>query len=419
MTTAPDTIESPTPPEALRVLRLSGELFFTEIVSLPEEISPSEVSTFLELSIEAVAPFPVKDLKWGYLYDRKERTALVYAAYFRRVQKIAKAESLENAFHAVPDFASVFGLTFEHDTNVVLVGESSLNLLHFKANNSVFSVKKAETYHPEAPPTCVADLPSAWAALLEKSAGAPPLLLCAREALSTEDDGLIYHHTELTQRSDKADPAPWSALRQNADVAWASDLRAPDLKRQTRSLRKRERLLERAIAVAVIVAICFLFSQIGLFIFKTQVNKLEEQYAARQPRVVAIQERFNLMTTLEQISRNDLRPFDMLEALNRSRPSEIYFTRADALAEPENLIVVEGLAGSVNSLNRYIDSLREGQLFELIGAPRTSTRQGRTQFRLTLEFVGTLPELPTEEAVPEEAESETANTTPTENSLGT
>ncbi len=397
MSTEPEKAASFKTPDATpEILRVPGHCFFCETISLPEEIKHSEVSGFLELSLESIAPFPVKDLRWGYLHDREQQRALVYAAYHRRLAKYFDANSQQDVIYLVPDFASVFGLTFSAETHLVLVSPTSLTQLHFEPGHQLFSIKRCEPYHPENEPTSIADLPPEWATLGEKE-GATFHYLAKTQARAGEDDGLIYTHAELQKKpSDEparpAEGAPWSSLRQPPDTAWASDLRAPETKLQLRKTRKRERLLESLLAVAAVIALCFITSQVALFLFNRHVTNLSEEYNARQPSVVAIQDRFNLVTTLEQISRSNLRPFDMLEALNANRPQEVYFT--EARAETDNRITIDGISGTVNSLNRYIDLIRDSRRFQLVGAPRTLTRQGRTQFTVTLDFLDNPPSEP-------------------------
>ena len=48
-------------------------------------LEAGDIEDFVELSLEAVAPFPIEQLNWGYLYHAEMSTILVYAAHRERI----------------------------------------------------------------------------------------------------------------------------------------------------------------------------------------------------------------------------------------------------------------------------------------------------------------------------------------------
>ena len=119
----------------------------------------------------------------------------------------------------------------------------------------------------------------------------------------------------------------------------------------------------------------------------------QNRIARQQPLVDTISEQQTLIFKLEQIERNDLRPIAILDALNTLRPEGIYFTKT--VVEGENQVVIDGVSNNVSALNRYTDALEQSGTFELLQAPKSITRQGKTTFTLQLAYSSTKEATPT------------------------
>jgi hypothetical protein len=71
----------PPPP---KVALLPDGLFFTRAVSVAAGATPGEAASQIELALEAVSPFPIAQLYYGYYWVPGSESALVFAAYRRR-----------------------------------------------------------------------------------------------------------------------------------------------------------------------------------------------------------------------------------------------------------------------------------------------------------------------------------------------
>ena len=99
------------------VLVLPAEYFFIEKVEVPAALSPAELSDFAELSMEAVSPFPLDQLRWGFSSAPDGQHLLIYAALKDRLKLAGHAE-LESYTWVLPDFTSLNGARFTRDTAV-------------------------------------------------------------------------------------------------------------------------------------------------------------------------------------------------------------------------------------------------------------------------------------------------------------
>ena len=80
------------PAPAEQVLVLPGHLFFIETIEVPIDLEAAEIPDFVELSLEGIAPFPIEQLNWGYLYSEDVPSILVYATHRDRLKNAGYTE---------------------------------------------------------------------------------------------------------------------------------------------------------------------------------------------------------------------------------------------------------------------------------------------------------------------------------------
>jgi hypothetical protein len=350
------------------VVCLPTGLLFFETVTLPAAVETDEIADFVELTLEERSPFPLRDLCYGFLYEPHNRGLLIYAAIRRRVEQLFPG-ALEKARFMLPGFCLLHGLQSHANKALLLECDDSQSLLNMDAHGLPVPAEKTQVDNAES-----------------------PIHLRLDNIEWTKEGSLEASFEQLA-------PHPEQTLAQTLSVQtlWAADVRDADFKRLERSRRNRERQLMQAIALGGWAALFLLVSQIGLWGLSRHVDNRMSERERLQPAVLSVQDRHSLLTTLEQVTAAELRPLDVLEAMNRLRPDAIHFT--EMRAEGQNRITVEGIAGSVNALNRYAESLTESGEFR-VGDPRTLVRAGRTTFTLTVDYTGPLPVLAGTASVP-------------------
>ncbi len=358
-------------PDREAVVCLPAELLFFETVKLPAAVETNEIADFVELTLEERSPFPLRDLCYGFLYEPCNRGLLIYAAIRRRVEQLFPG-ALENARFMLPGFCLLHGLQSHANKTVLLQCDGNPSLIKIDANGLPVPADEGSRDNADS-----------------------PIHLRLDNVACTKEGSLEANFVQLG-------PPVEEFLTQTLSVQalWAADMRDADFKRIESLRRNRERQLMRAIALGGWAALFLLISQIGLWGFSRHVDSRMSERERLQPAVFIVQDRHSLLTTLEQVAAAELRPLDVLEAMNRLRPDAIHFT--EMRAEGQNRITVEGIAGSVNALNRYAESLSESGEFR-VGDPRTLVRAGRTTFTLTVDYTGPLPVLAGTASVPDAA----------------
>lgn len=359
---------------------LPGYLFFVESVELPPALEGSEVADFAELSVESIAPFPLEQLYWGFLYSADSGSILIYAAHRDRLKKHGTTDIDAYAW-VLPDFASLQGAHFPEATEVTLLSEASITLLQFAEGSEIPSAVAAQPYHGENSSKVI----EAIRHELDDSANFPRKLALRLVDTVVNESGIpTFHHVEDgTNNGDRY--GKWSELSTSEKSLWQADVRSSAFKTAERSARRTSALLTKITAWAALFALLLIGFEIILLAGKAWLGTQTDQIAAQKPAVALLEEKQAFMNKVEQVApENELRPIAVLEALNATRPEVIYFTSTET--EGENRITIDGIASTINDFNRYTESLNVSGFFELVGDPKQITRSGRTTFTVTLDY---------------------------------
>jgi Tfp pilus assembly protein PilN len=107
------------------VLWIPSEYFFVEQVEVPPAVSSGELADYAELSMEAIAPFPLEQLRWGFRSTPDGQHILLYAALYERL-KHAGYEALETYTWVLPDFENLSGANFQLKVGLQDLDEATL-----------------------------------------------------------------------------------------------------------------------------------------------------------------------------------------------------------------------------------------------------------------------------------------------------
>ena len=393
------------PAKAEQVLILPGYLFFVETIEIPRELESSEIHDFAELSLESVAPFPIDQLYWGYLYQKDMPTLLLYAAYRGRINNDGFTDLNDYAW-VVPDFATLSGARFSNDTLVLLEGHNnSVSMVYFESDTEIPKYVWVNTF---AEPITESVIQSLRAEVRDLPQTVPTLHLHPTVATVNENGLPTFEHNVSEQNGDRAYNGAWQILSPKESGLWQMDVRSADFKIAEQSKRRMSTLITRITGWAAI----FMLILIGLegLLFASQ-NWLQTQLAQierQQEAVLKVEEKQTLVNKLDLVAQNELRPIEMLEAANDIRLElNLDIEYDNVVVEGENHITIEGKASSITALNRYVDSLESSGLFKLLAEPEYLTKSGKTTFNISLAY--SPKNLSPEESPPKNEENATTN----------
>ena len=367
--TAPEPESVPLPD----VLVLPAEYFFIEKVEVPTALAPAELADFAELSMEAASPFPLDQLRWGFLIAPDDQHLLIYAALKERL-KLAGHTELETYTWVLPDFTTLQGARFTRDTEVVLEGE------HYTTSFLLPS--------GEASPENIRSLPAGSDAPHDKGQSIHLKLLTVE--LSEQSIPTFKFETIGESPADGA----WSPLEPDEASLWNADIRPSSFKDAERSARRTTSLVTRVMGYAAIFAIVLVVLEgllfAGGFWLNTRTARIDEQATP----VRRIEDKQSLLNKLDQVAQNELRPIAMLTAANEVRTAlgETGIEYDETIIDSSNRLTIEGKANTINELNLYTESLRQSGKFQLAEYPKYITRDSKTTFTVTLDYTHSEPE---------------------------
>ena len=349
------------------VLVLPADYFFIEKVEVPTALDPAELADFAELSMEAVSPFPLDQLRWGFLIAPDGQHLLIYAALKERL-KLAGYAELETYTWVLPDFTTLQGARFTQDTEVILEGERYTTSFLFICGEGLPENIRSLSEGSDPPP-CTGQ--SIHLKLLTVELSEESIPTFKFETLSeAPTDGL------------------WSPLEPDEALLWNADIRPSNFKTVERSARRTTSLVTRIMGYAAIFAILLVIFEgllfAGEFWLGTRAAKIDEQ----STRVRRVEDKQSLLNKLDQVAQNELRPIAMLTAANEVRTAlgETGIEYDETIIESSNRLTIEGKANTINELNGYTKSLRQSGKFQLVGDPKYITRDSKTSFTVTLDY---------------------------------
>lgn len=363
----------PPPP---KVALLPSALFFTRTVAVTPGAAAAEAASQIELALEAVAPFPLAQLYYGWFWTPGAENAFVYAAYRRRFTAEQTA-AWEGAEVVLPEFAAAFGATLEPATALVFHASDALTAVLWGAAGLPAGVVTA-ALAPEASDT---DRAAAREGLLRDLGGTKTVVDFAAPlapAPAVSDREIEFRGGDFVSRLSAATLAALD-VRDKAELA------------ALRGARRRDVVLWRT-AVGLAASLVLLgLGELALVGGRMWQQSRNRQVVAQKPEVDRISGIHELTGKIEELATKRLRPVEMLMQLvgeNYDRkPDEIWFTRVQSdTTKGLYTIYVEGIAANAALVNSYEATLRKVPQIEKADIQISGSSGQQAKFLLTAVF---------------------------------
>ncbi len=389
----PDTTE---PPPAVRFV--PAPLLFIHAEPLPEGMQPSELQGFAEVTMETLAPMPLEQLSWGYLNSERATHLLLFAASRDRLE----SENLlpENSFfHVLPSFFAA--APADASAHWVFIWEAGhLTALHYDAESAVPTRVEVEPLIEDNPAGAFA----ARERLLKRlgSAGrveAAAGLLTLPDAVRGPRERLSFFFTQYPApdtepvRIEGRPPANPAAL-------WSADLRDNLFRTAEQQRRRTLRILNNALKWAAGAALVLFTLQLVWAAGTIWVNAKTASIDKQKTLVTQVLDNQALLKKIDQFSAHQLRPFEMMAAINDLRPRGIVYRSYKATDGDK--IVAQCTAPDPSVMNDFFDAIAKSGLADAAPPAPVFSRGGVT-FNLALTFRQSLQPEPMPEDKPADA----------------
>lgn len=373
-----------TPDETDQPIRfVPGHVFFCRSLVLPQELADGEeLTSFAELSLEALSPFPLEQLAWGTVLDREAGQLFLYAACRPRLPA-NELEGWEKATHVFPAFLPLVLDKPEGPALRALVDASSLTVCYFDGQGRFPAQVVSAALPEDADDEIIAALRERLSVRVRKVPQTESLPTMRLE--SAQEQG-----TSLSMTLVSLDEVLTEVRKLEGEEAlWAADVREADFIAAERRRRVASQRVGYALAGVGIAAVLLLFLVLITSIGDWLVSRRETLVTQQDNAVFAVQQSSDFLVQLEQFSEIPFQPFNVLGAANQvlqeRQPRKIKFSSA-ALSS-NNELSIQGEADNVEEVNLYSERLRESTLFDKVNMADVRTRGGKVNFSLNLRFI--------------------------------
>ena len=354
---------------APNVVLLPDALFFVRAIPVADGATPADLAAQAELALEALAPFPLTQLYYGFYHRPGTPLALLYAAYRKRFTSEQTA-AWGGADLVIPSFVALLGGEVKAATALLLSMGDDLTLLHW-SDGKVPEKISTHAFAPDTPEeerAKVRDemLRSAGESRKVTALSAPPV----PEPL--EDENIwVFRAGDFVSRLPVA-------LADQLDVRDKAELA---LRRQHRA---RDLVLWRVfLGCAAMIALCLIgeFALVGgKFWQKARLTMVE----AQAPGVAKIDAANKLVDSIGARSTDRLMPFEMIALVSSCKPPSVQFIRATT--NGNYTLEIEAQTNSPGDVGGYQTSLNGLPACARVEVSDQRTVNGLSTFKFVVTF---------------------------------
>jgi len=369
-----DTLRAGPPPP--KVALLPDALFFTRAVAISAGATPAEAAAQVELALEAISPFPLTQLYYGWYWKPGAEHAFVFASYRRRFTT-EQTSAWGDAELVLPAFAALLGASVEPATTLLLASPEGLTAVHWDAA----AVPAKVLFSPFVPEATDEDRVRTREELIRAMGGSKTVIdLPSAPAAdpSLNDREVVFRSGEFVSRLPAA-------------VVGALDVRDKVELAALRTARRRDVILWRT-AVGLAAALVLLgvgeIARLG----GLQWQKVRmAQLNAQRPRVEAIQASNALAIRIEDLATKRLLPIEMMVAIKGQGrellPPGMIFTRVTADAQKSLYTLrVDAQTNNAGEVSLYESALKKLPICEEVNVQLGNARGDVTPFTITVKF---------------------------------
>jgi hypothetical protein len=351
------------------VVLLPDALFFVRAISVADGTPPADLVAQAELALEALAPFPLAQLYYGFYHPPGIPLALLYVAYRKRFTTEQTA-AWAGADLVVPSFVALLGGEVKPATTLLLTVADDLTLLHWR-DGKVPEKILTHSFAPDAPEeerTKVRDE-------MRRSVGESLKIIDLAAAPVAEpledEDKFIFRSGDFVSRLPVA-------LADQLDVRDKAELA---LRRQHRA---RDLILWRVfLGCAAALGLCLIgeFALMGGgFWQKARLAIVEVQ----RPGVEKLDAANKLVDSIGARSTDRLLPFEMITLVSSCKPDSVQFIRASTAGN--YTLEIEAQTSSPGDVGSYQTALNGLPACAKVEVSDQRTRDGISTFKFIVTF---------------------------------
>lgn len=382
-------------------LRIPGEYFFCETITLPsslglsEEENPNQIITsFIQemLSDGSFSPYPEEQLAWGYFGGNDEGKVLIFACPLIKLRQLGW-QNMEIFRRVFPSFVSLLGKNFIEPTIIFLKEGETLSVVVYDSDSQVPDQIFSMPFDPEEADSLKIARGKLLSLVNIANHEVFSDILVAGEVERLKDGHFLFEHEWLDGQN------PNLEIDQNVKISgdklWTVDIRANDFKNTEIRRRRQGRNRWKATLGWTLSMAAILVLFLGL---KIMVVKLEDKQTLANEMAMEVPLVIESQKLLEKLRQNKLGGIDPFGAIGRlyahlgGAPGDLNVWFTFAHFKSRNEIELEGEGKNVEAINTFLENLEKSKVASLqLGRGGKERREiksqtGKTTFEFDIEL---------------------------------
>jgi hypothetical protein len=351
------------------VVLLPDALFFIRAIPVAVGATAADLAAQAGLAIEALAPFPLTQLYYGFYHPPGAPLALLYAAYRKRFTAEQTATWVE-ADLVIPTFVALLGGEAKPATTLVISTADDLTVLHWQDSHMPAKIL-THGFAPDTPAEERARVRDELLRNVGESLKTINVSVAPVPGLPDDDDSFVFRAGDFVSRLP-------IALADELDVRDKDELA---LRRQHRA---RDLMLWRVfLGCAAVIALC-LASEFALLGGKVWQKARHAIVAAQSTGVDKIIAAKKLADNVGDLSTNRLMPFEMIELVKSHRPPSVQFLRTTTTGS--YTLEIEAQTSAPGDVGGYQTTLTGLSICSKVEVRDQRTRDGISTFTIVVTF---------------------------------
>lgn len=377
-------------------LRIPGEHFFCDTISLPNSLKAEKYQDFSEFVLNegGLSPYPVEQLAWGYQADEEHRKIFIFATPLAKLKQLGW-QNFEIFRRVFPSFISLLGNEYPEPTIAFLLFEETLTAASFQEDSSVpdllYSIALDESQGDES----VEDARGKLLSLFDlENYEITKDILVADEVERTKDGFFRFEHNWLEGKD--SDLSLDQDVLISADDLWTSDLRQREFIEFEQKRRNQARARWKGIIIWSVGMAAMLIAFVGMKIMGIELEDKKILSQEMQMEVPLVLESQKLLEKLRQNKLGGIDPFGALirVAVHRGGSADdpnLWFSLAHF--QSRNEVKIEGEGKTIEAINTFIKSLEKNNVANIrVGRSGEKMREiksggGKTTFEIEIKIV--------------------------------
>ena len=353
------------------VVVLPDHRFFVRSITLDGETEGGPVRDQIELALEAVAPFPLGQMLWGYWTKPDCGHALVFAAYRKRFTT-EEMEGWGEAEWVAPHFGAVLATANPAAaTTWILTTADGVTAVHFGDDTGVPTEVRSVALTAEAGDPEIA---AAREHLIKACGGSKAVEDLAAVTVTAGEPGtdeLLIGRGDVVEKVE-------------VDQVQPMDVRDHEELTARRRARVRDMWLWRTLVASLVALGLAGVAELSLWGTSYWRNTLHQQVAIQVPVVSEIETADRLANRIDELQTKRLRPFEMIAIVDGPRPESIIFLRTAATGLYS--LEIEAETNDAPAINAYVAALTAMGKTEGVEILNLDTRGSRSTVRVLVRF---------------------------------